>query len=148
MARTKKTKTAAAEAAQKVQEAQAEPQDIRGAETVSTAPEIAQDPYQDLMEPDPAPGPAEEAREGPGGAEDEEQAAFVDYAVAKCDWLRLRQEPSLDAPVVTKLPRGVGVLGFNRPAEDGWRQVFTGRLSGWVKDEFLEPLGPEGDDGG
>ena len=38
------------------------------------------------------------------------------------------------------LPCGVGVLGNARPAENGWRQVFTGRLFGWVMDKFLEAL--------
>lgn len=142
MAKANKAKTAAAEAAQEAREGQEVPQDIREADAPPAAAEGVQDPYQDLMEPDPVPEPE------PAGEALVEPAAFVDYAVTGCNWLRLRQEPSLDAGVVTKLPRGVGVAGFNRPAENGWRQVFTGRLHGWVQDKFLEPLGSAGDVGG
>ncbi|MBD5098296.1 MAG: SH3 domain-containing protein [Clostridiales bacterium] len=77
-----------------------------------------------------------------------EGAELIDYAVAGCKRLRLRAEPSPDAPIITELPCGVGVLGSASPAENGWRQVFTGRLFGWVKDEFLERLAlPELDNG-
>lgn len=142
MAKANKTKTAAAEAAQEVREAQEVPQDIRETDTPPAAAEGVQDPYQDLMEPDPVPEPE------PAGEALAEPAAFADYAVTGCNWLRLRQEPSLDSEVVTKLPRGVGVVGLNRPAEKGWRQVFTGWLHGWVMDKYLEPLGSAGDVGG
>ena len=65
-----------------------------------------------------------------------------------CGQLNLRQEPNLDAPIVARLPCGIGVLGSSLPAEDGWRQVFTGWLFGWVMDAYLEPLElPERDDG-
>ena len=142
MAKANKTKTAAAEAAQEAREGLDMSQDAQGQETPPATADGVQDPYQDLMEPGPVPEPepAGEALAGP--------AAFVDYAVTGCNWLRLRQEPNLDAEVVTKLPRGVGVMGLNRPAENGWRQVFTGWLHGWVKDEFLELMEPlEADDG-
>ena len=69
-----------------------------------------------------------------------EETEFIEYAVTAAGGLRLREEPSLDAPVVAVLPCGVGVLGNTRPAENGWRQVFTGRLFGWMLDKFLEPL--------
>ena len=69
-----------------------------------------------------------------------EETEFVDYVVESAGGLRLREEPDLKAPVVAVLPCGVGVLGNTRPAENGWRQVFTGRLFGWVMDEFLEPM--------
>lgn len=142
MAKANKTKTAAAEAAQKAREELGMSQDAQGQEMPPAAAEGVQDPYQDLMEPDPVPEPE------PAGEALIEPAAFIDYVVTGCNWLRLRQEPSLDAEVVTKLPRGVGVLGLNRPAEKGWRQVFTGRLHGWVMDKYLEPLDPAGDVGG
>lgn len=142
MAKANKTKTAAAEAAQEAREGLGMSQDTQGQETPPAAAEGVQDPYQDLMEPDPVPEPE------PAGEALIEPAAFADYVVTGCNWLRLRQEPSLDSEVVTKLPRGVGVVGLNRPAENGWRQVFTGWLHGWVMDKYLEPLGSAGDVGG
>ena len=69
-----------------------------------------------------------------------EETEFIDYAVTAANGLRLRAEPSNDASVVAVLPCGVGVLGNTRPAENGWRQVFTGRLFGWVMEKFLEPM--------
>ena len=82
---------------------------------------------------------AEQLSRQPAAAQLEE-TEFIEYAVAAKGGLRLREEPSLDAPVAAVLPCGVGVLGNTRPAEDGWRQVFTGRLFGWVMDKFLEAL--------
>lgn len=142
MAKANKTKTAAAEAAQEAREGLGMSQDTQGQETPPAAAEGVQDPYQDLMEPDPVPEPE------PAGEALIEPAAFADYVVTGCNWLRLRQEPSLDSEVVTKLPRGVGVVGLNRPAENGWRRVFTGWLHGWVMDKYLEPLGSAGNVGG
>lgn len=142
MAKANETKTAAAEAAQEAREGLDMSQDAQGQETPPAAAEGVQGSHQDLMEPDPVPEPE------PAGEALIEPAAFVDYAVTGCSWLRLRQEPSLAAEVVTQLPRGVGVVGLNRPAENGWRQVFTGRLHGWVMDKYLEPLDPAGDVGG
>ena len=93
--------------------------------TTRKAAETATEPGQELQT---AP---QDVREG---------IELIDYTVAGCKRLRLREEPSLDAPVVAVLPCGVGVLGSASPAENGWRQVFTGRLFGWVMDKFLEPL--------
>ncbi len=128
--------------------------------------QIPHDEYQDLMEPDPFTESAEgseKAADGVGpdalerglaaeaGALKEqddselEEAEFIEYAVSGCKRLRLRREPSTDAPVAAILPCGIGVLGSDRPAVDGWRQVFTGRLFGWVMDQYLEPLELAGD---
>ena len=91
---------------------------------------------------------ASEAAESGQDEADLEETEFIEYAVTAAGGLRLREEPSLNAPVVAVLPCGVGVLGNSRPAENGWRQVFTGRLFGWMLDKFLEPLElPELDDG-
>lgn len=120
MARTNKK---AEEAAQKAQETQGAQETFQGTQDQETAPGSAQETTEDVQEP--ASG----------------ETRFTDYAVAGCAYLNLRQEPSLDAPIVTRLPRGIGVLGSDRPAENGWRQVFTGRLFGWVMDKYLEPLG-------
>ena len=57
-------------------------------------------------------------------------------------------QPELAAEVVATLPCGMGVMACTRPVAPGWRQVFSGRLCGWVMDEFLEPLeAAEADDG-
>ena len=85
---------------------------------------------------------AAEATENGQDEAELEETEFIEYAVTAKGGLRLRVEPSQDAPVVAVLPCGVGVLGKTRPAENGWRQVFTGRLFGWVMDKFLEPLEP------
>ena len=144
MARPKKTETTATEAAQETQDAQQMSRDAQESETASEAAESGQDEVsQEIIGPD---GPEELL-----GCQDEadlEGTEFIEYAVTAEGGLRLREEPSLDAPVVAVLPCGVGVLGSASPAENGWRQVFTGRLSGWVKDEFLERLAlPELDQG-
>lgn len=142
----------AAESAQEAQDKLGMDQDARETEHapggVQEGAEAVQDPYEELMEPDPAPEPAGQAREAPGGVEDGEPAGFIEYAVAGCRWLRLRQKPSLAAEVVATLPCGMGVMACTRPVVPGWRQVFSGRLCGWVMDEFLEPLeAAEADDG-
>lgn len=62
------------------------------------------------------------------------------YAVAFKGMLRLRQEPSPDAPIITELPCGAGVFADGTPGPDGWLHVLTGRLSGWMMEEYLEAL--------
>ena len=146
MARTRSEKKAA-EAVQEAREGLDLSQD-KGQEAPCAVPETVQDPYQELMEPDSVPEPAGQAREAPGGAEDGEPARFIEYAVAGCRLLRLRREPSLAAKVVATRPCGVGVMACTRPVVPGWRQVFSGRLCGWVMDKYLEPLeAAEADDG-
>lgn len=130
MAKAKKPEAAATAAAQEMS------QDTQESETASEAAENGQDEVtQAIIGPD---GPEELL-----GCQDEvdlEETEFIEYAVTAEGGLRLREEPSKDAPVVAVLPCGVGVLGNTRPAENGWRQVFTGRLFGWVMDKFLEAL--------
>lgn len=124
MAKPKKTETAATAAAQETQDTPEMSQDTQEIESVSEAAESGQDEAE------------------------LEEVEFIEYAVTAKGGLRLREEPSQDASVVAVLPCDVGVLGNNLPAENGWRQVFTGRLFGWVMDKFLEPLElPELDDG-
>lgn len=80
---------------------------------------------------------------GPLGRQDELDLAeglLEPYAVTAKGGLRLRVEPTLDAPVITVLPCGAGVFGDGEPGPDGWRYVFTGRLSGWMMNRHLEPL--------
>lgn len=62
------------------------------------------------------------------------------YAVAFKGVLRLRQEPRLDAPIIAVLPCGAGVFADGEPGPEGWLHVLTGRLSGWMMAEHLEPL--------
>lgn len=61
------------------------------------------------------------------------------YAVSAGNGLNMRQSPRLDAPVVAVLPCGVGVFD-NGLIQNGWMEVSTGRLTGWVRAEHLEPL--------
>jgi len=133
MGRTKKNAVAAPDAVKEVQEPQEVSQGIREVERNSEAavtPEII--------------GPESEAElAGCQEAEDEvvlAEGMFVVYAVTAEGGLRLRREPSLNAPVIAELPWGAGVFGDGNPPIDGWRQVFTGRLSGWMMAEYLEPV--------
>lgn len=139
MAKAKKSTAAAAETDQEMRENQEMAQDTQAAEQGAEDSRTARETI----------GPEDESELL--GCEDEaepEEAEFIEYAVTGCGQLNLRQEPSLDAPIVARLPCGIGVLGSSLPAENGWRQVFTGRLFGWVMDAFLEPLElPEQDDG-
>lgn len=147
MTRTKKTATAASEAVQEVRDKQEMSQDVREDEGIPAASEGRQEDViaQEVMGP--------ERTDEPLGCQDADEAELaevecIEYAVTGCERLNLREEPSLDANVITCLPCGVGVLGSTHPVENGWRLVFTGRLVGWVMDEFLEALeAPEFDDG-
>lgn len=51
--------------------------------------------------------------------------------------LRVREAPSLAAPVVHQLVRGEVVEVTSGPADGGWCELATG---GWVDSEFLEPF--------
>ena len=124
----------------------------------AAAPETAQDavelhdPYQDLQEPEAAAESAETPLEGCGeivspedevellGCQDgEDPDPPIEYAVSADPGLNLREAPGKAAPLITELPRGVGV----RPTgvtQGTWCEVTTGRLAGWVLGEFLEPL--------
>lgn len=134
MAKTKKTAAAASEAAQ-------------------SAPEL-QDAYQDLREPEAIPvgveAPPVSAGEiiGPEDVEDllgcqdgEEQEPYtppVQYVVTADPGLNLREGPSKATPIIVELPHGVGVFPTG-VVQGPWMEVATGRLTGWVLAEFLEP---------
>lgn len=63
----------------------------------------------------------------------------VQYSVAASPGLNLREGPSKAAPIIARLPRGVGLFPTGM-TQDDWCEVTTGRLTGWVMSEFLEPL--------
>jgi len=129
MGRTKKNVTAP-EAVKEPQEVSQGIQEIERNSEAAVTPEII--------------GPESETDlAGRQEAEDEVVLAkgmFIVYAVTAEGGLRLRREPSLNAPVIAELPWGAGVFGNGDPPIDGWRQVFTGRLSGWMMAEYLEPV--------
>ncbi len=144
-----KTKTAAkaAENAQEAFDTQKVSQNIREDESAPEAPGGQREDTvtREVIGPDSA----EELL----GCQDADGAVLcevecIEYAVTGCGQLRLREEPRLDAPVAALLPEGVGVLGNSGAAQNGWRLVFTGRLVGWVMDEYLEALELPGDDDG
>ncbi len=139
MGRTKKTETAASEAVQEVRDEQEMSQDVREDEGVPAASEGRQEGAVTREEVGP------ECADELLGCQDVDEAELAEgelcfYVVTGCDALNLREAPSLDAPIVSVLPWGAGVFAGDGPAEDGWRRVFTGRLSGWMLDKHLEAL--------
>lgn len=73
-------------------------------------------------------------------AEPVEGVVCCPYVVTAENGLNLRMKPSLDADILGTLPCGAGVFAEDGPAQNGWRQVSTGRLSGWMLAQHLEPL--------
>ena len=63
----------------------------------------------------------------------------LEYAVTGCGYLNLREGPGLEAPIITELPRGVGVVDTGKTQGEWW-QVTTGFLTGWVMGRYLEPV--------
>lgn len=120
MAKTNKTKAAASKAAQETQEIQDMSQDTQRVEDALAA-SGGQQPAaaQDLAE----------LSEG----------LLTGYAVTGCDALNLREGPSLDARVITTIPRDAGVFAGEGP-ENGWLRVCTGWLTGYMMAEYLKPL--------
>lgn len=90
--------------------------------------------------------PEQEAFEPTGGNGNPENKAELaegilqPYAVAFVSVLRLRQGPSLEAPIIAELPCGAGVFADGEPGPAEWLHVRTGRLSGWMMAEYLEAL--------
>lgn len=128
MAKTRSAKKATV-AAQEAREAQEMTQDVQGQETP----------------PDAAQGAREEHITGAGaiGPEDGAELAecvLTQYAVAGTALLNLRERPSLDAPVIAKLPQGAGVFADGEPGPEGWLHVCTGRLEGWMMAQYLDAL--------
>lgn len=113
---------------------------VKGSDAAKKAQD-EQEMSQDVQEAE-SQGTDTVAQETAQGVEDAElkDGVLVSYAVKAKGGLRLREGPSLDAPVIGVLPCGAGVFGDSGPAENDWRQVFTGRLSGWMMDERLEVL--------
>jgi len=85
-------------------------------------------------------GPADESELA--GCQDEtelQDGELTEYAVRAEHGLRLRERPSLDAPVLAVLPRGAGVFAGEPPVGE-WVLVTTGLLSGYMLAEHLAPL--------
>ena len=77
------------------------------------------------------------------GCQDESEVLeglLVEYAVTSKGGLRLRQEPSLDSPILVVLPLGAGVFSDGVSAPEGWLHVRTGRLEGYMLARHLEEL--------
>ncbi len=76
------------------------------------------------------------------GCQDEgalQEGELTEFAVTAEHGLRLRERPSLDAPVLAVLPRGAGVFAGEPPVGE-WVLVTTGLLSGYMLAEHLAPL--------
>lgn len=89
-------------------------------------------------------GPADEG-ELLGCQEDEaelSEGTLTEYSVTADSGLRLRERPSLDAPVIAVLPWGVGVFADEPPVGE-WLCVTTGLLSGYMLAKHLVPLTAE-----
>lgn len=71
-----------------------------------------------------------------------ETGLMTEYAVTAEGGLRLRERPSLDAPVLAVLPRGAGVLSDEPPFGE-WAWVTTGLLSGYMLSKHLTLLTAE-----
>lgn len=85
-------------------------------------------------------GPGSEAEEKEQEGEPEDQTdGPLEYAVTGCGYLNLREGPGLEAPIITELPRGVGVVDTGKTQGEWW-QVTTGFLTGWVMGRYLEPV--------
>lgn len=142
MGRTRKPATAAPETAQEAQEQQNVSQDTQGQETAAEAAQRAAETVQEGAVTQEIAGPDDPA--DLLGCEDADyvptaEGLYVEYAVNAKGGLRLREEPSMDAPIIAVLPRGAGVLACEEP-ENGWLHVRTGRLKGWMMSKFLEAI--------
>ncbi len=67
------------------------------------------------------------------------QQEIIEYAVAGCELLNLREQPGLEARILTVLPCGVGVSATGQRQGEWW-EVVTGRLTGWVLSTYLEQV--------
>lgn len=79
------------------------------------------------------------------GCQDEaelSEGVLTEYSVTAEDGLRLRERPSLDAPVIAVLPWGAGVFAEELPIGE-WVCVTTGVLSGYMLAKHLAPLTAE-----
>lgn len=79
------------------------------------------------------------------GCQDEaelSEGVLTEYSVTAEGGLRLRERPSLDAPVLAVLPWGAGVFADEPPVGE-WVCVTTGLLSGYMLAKYLAPLTAE-----
>lgn len=57
--------------------------------------------------------------------------------VAKVDnWLNIRKEPGTDKEIIGKLPKNAGCHIY-KVNKDGWADIVSGGVRGWVKAEYL-----------
>lgn len=154
MAKAKKTAVKAPEAVQDAPELQDAFQDIQEPDAIPEGAEAPVDGAGEALEPaqrasfgsaerPPRQSPAAGV-EGLLGCQDDpdpEPEAPIQYAVTADPGLNLREGPSKAAPVITELPRGIGVFPTG-VTQGEWTEVSTGRLTGWVMRKFLEPLWP------
>lgn len=122
MAKAKKS-TAATETAQETRESQEMAQDIQEAEQAAQS------------------GPEEES-ELLGGQDEAElqESLLLEYAVTAENGLYLRAGPSADSAALAVLPWGAGVFAEGGGPEAGWLRVRTGRLAGYMMEQYLEAL--------
>lgn len=138
----KKAAAAAAESAQEPPEPLEVSQPQETAKTPQKAPEGASGAVLGPEDPEELLGCMEDV---PG--EDDIQGGFVshEYAVAAHKGLKLRKEPSPDAPVLAILPHGAGVWTDTvYDAELDWIYVRTGTLAGWMMTKYLTPVDCDG----
>lgn len=65
----------------------------------------------------------------------------MEYAVIAPKGLNLRKKPDLEAEVLAVLPEGCGVWPVELIEDpDGWAEVCTGYLTGWVMARYLARL--------
>ena len=64
-------------------------------------------------------------------------SSYDGLAVAnvKNEPLNMRTEPSTDAQIIGKCYRGCGGTVLER--KNGWTRIRSGKLKGWVKDDYL-----------
>ena len=96
--------------------------------------EAAESAGKDQLSPD-----SEAALDEQGREPETRTDGPLEYAVTGCSCLNLREGPGLEAPIITELPRGVGVADTGKTQGEWW-QVTTGFLTGWVMGRYLEPV--------
>ena len=107
--------------------------------------ETAPEAVQETAEPVEVSQPLESAEAAPEAVQETAEPAEVsqplEYAVIALYGLNLRKAPNMDAEVLAVLPKGVGVRPVS-PIEDpdGWAEVCTGYLTGWVMARYLAQL--------
>lgn len=130
MAKAKKS-TAAAKTAQETRESQEMAQDIQAAEQAAQSGQ----PARETISP--------EDESELLGCQDEaelQESLLLEYAVTAENGLYLRAGPSADSAALAVLPWGAGVFAEGGGPEKGWLRVRTGRLAGYMMEQYLEAL--------